>query len=323
MNAAFSPTLFDDIDQFRELIHQLGWEAESTQMSSGPNQIRFDSFAFPELFVAHHHVKQMMHDVFYVPPGHVVLAICRARLPAICCGMELPPTLLAILRPGRTYQVRLPAEWETYEFTISEALIERTELFPRKFWAKTVRMEQALLPLVEPQYGQFIEMMDFWFRLFGMGNGMITRADLIAEFYDRILQGLQQLIDAGIAAGPAESPRLTRRPDLVTRARDFMIPNLTLTLTADEIAQALGVSRRVLNYAFDSNLGIGPYQYFLTEKLHAARRKLKTCDASVLEAASSFGFSTPSRFARHYQRLFGELPSETKKQFRSLRVNCS
>ena len=314
MNVNYTPTLSHDIDHFREQIAQLGWEAESTQISCGPNRIQFDHCAFPELLVAHHRVKQVMYDVFDVPPGHTVLAICRAKLPAICCGVDLPPNLLAILRPVRTYQARLPANWETYEFTISDALIERTELFPPKFFAKTVRLEQALLPLVEPQTGRFLKMMDSWFQTFRNGTGVIERADSKAEVYDSILQGLQRLIYAGLAAGPGEPPRSTRRANLVKPARDYMIANLSSTLTADEIARSLGVSLRVLNYAFQSNVGISVYQYFLTEKLHAVRRKLKTSSVSITEASMSYGFSNPSRFSGHYKRLFGELPTETRNQ---------
>ena len=124
----------------------------------------------------------------------------------------------------------------------------------------------------------------------------------------------QEEYDAGLAAGPAEGPRCTRRADLVQRARDFVIPNLSLALTADEIARSLGVSLRVLNYAFQSNVGISVYQYFLTEKLHAVRRKLQTSSASITEASMSYGFSNPSRFSGHYKRLFGELPTETRNQ---------
>ncbi len=323
MHVQYMPKSFNDVDLFREWMNQLGWDAEVTQLSCGPNRIGFDHLSFPELLVAHHHYKQVMYDVFELPPGHVVLAICRTKLPAIVCGIDLPHSLMAILRPERSYRARFPAGWETYEFTISEALIERTELLPPKFFARTVRLEQALLPLVEPQTGQFLTEMESWFQILGNAGGLITRPDLIADCYDFILHGLQRLVDVGLAAGLGELPRHTRRADLVEQARGVMLPKLESTLTADDIAHELGVSRRVLNYAFQSNLGISPYQYFLTEKLHAARRLLKTTDASVLEAMTLFGFSTPSRFARHYQRLFGELPSETKKQSRSLRVNGS
>ena len=89
---------------------------------------------------------------------------------------------------------------------------------------------------------------------------------------------------------------------------------LESTITADEVAQTLGVSRRVLNYAFQDTLGISPYQYVFTERLHAVRRMLKTSDASVNEAILVYGFSTRSPFARQYDRLFGELPSQTKQE---------
>jgi predicted Zn-dependent protease len=55
---------------------------------------------------------------------------------------------------------------------------------------------------------------------------------------------------------------------------------------------------------------VTPYRYYLTKKLHAARRMLKSSSGSVTEALVATGFSTPSRFSRQYRRLFGELPSE-------------
>ena len=95
------------------------------------------------------------------------------------------------------------------------------------------------------------------------------------------------------------------------RAREFMADNLMRNLTADEIAQSLGVSYRVLNYAFRDTLGVSPQRYYLTERLHAVRRQLKTSAASVTRASMTYGFFSPSRFAWQYRRLFGELPSET------------
>ena len=103
----FSPILFDDIDQYREFAKQLDWDFEVTQLSSGRTEIKFDHFVFPEILVLHHQLKQVLYEVFEVPPGHFVLAICRAKLPANLGGMDLPPSLGAILRPKRTYCVRL------------------------------------------------------------------------------------------------------------------------------------------------------------------------------------------------------------------------
>ena len=308
----YSSVVFDDVDHYRQWADQMGWELQSTQLSHGRNRIAFDHVAFGEFSVAHHCAQRTMYDAFDIPSGHIVFVICRAKLPAVWCGMELPPSVLAIHRPVRTYTARLPAGWDTYEFTVSEALIKRTELFPLDFFDKTTRLEQALLPLVEPQTGNFLKRIDSCFRLIRSASGMTEGAISATEVYSFILHGLQQLIDAGLDIGLTHSLAATRRADLVEHARDFMIGNLQLDLSADEIADSLGVSYRVLNYAFQDTLGVSPYRYLMTEKLHAVRRKLKTSDAPIADICLSYGFVTPSRFARQYQRLFGELPSETR-----------
>jgi AraC-like DNA-binding protein len=290
---------------------------ETTQLSRGPNQIRFDHVAFPEFSVAHHRVKRAMYDVFEIPSGHIVFVICRAKLPSVWCGVDLPPSVLALHRPGRTYWARLPAGWETYEFTVSQEMIERTELFPPEFFEKTIRLEDAVLPLVEPQTGYFLKTVDSCFQMMRIANGAMAGAVSGTEIYNLVLDGLQQVIDTGLAAGNTRPLRTTRRADLVQQAGELIVANVKSDLTADELAGALGVSYRVLNYAFQDTLGMSAYQYILTEKLHAVRRILKTSDASVSEACKSYGFSTPSRFARQYHRLFGELPSKTRGRKRA------
>jgi AraC family ethanolamine operon transcriptional activator len=316
----YSSTVLHDVDQYQLWAGDVGWQLETAQLSRGPNQITFDHVALPELSVAHHRTTQAMYDVFAIPPRHIVFVICRAALPAVWCGRNLPPSLLAIHRPVRTYCARLPAGWDTYEFTVPEEMVERTELFPPAFFEKTTRLEQSFLPLVEPQTGLFLKRMDDYFQMVRTANGALAGAAFTNEFYDVVLHGLQKLIDAGLGAGPARILQHTRRPDLVGQAREFMMENLPCDLTADQIAQSLGVSYRVLNYAFHDNVGISPYQYFLTERLHAVRRELRCSDASIAEVCLSYGFSTPSRFARQYRRLFGELPSETRNGSRFRRT---
>ena len=99
----------------------------------------------------------------------------------------------------------------------------------------------------------------------------------------------------------------------MTQGREILLAQLDSDISLDDLAQSLGVSYRVLNYAFQDTLGVSPYQYMLTERLHAVRRLLRTEDVSVTDASIAFGFSTPSRFTRQYRRLFGELPSATRR----------
>ena len=313
MDSSFTPISFTDSDEFAEWEVSLGWDIESTQVSYGSNLIGFDHFAFTGLAVGHFHIAQSQVDFFELPPGMVVFLICRAKLPAVWNGRIIPPSQMAVIRAGTNHTARLPAGWDCYEFLAEEELIRRTELFPLDFFDRTVRVEDACIPLPEPLTERFLGRLDECFAQVRRGehNGD-EPVDRVA-LYDFVLHGLREVVDTGLA-GAGEPPSWARRADLIPRAREFMETQLNKNLTADEIAQALGVSYRSLHYAFRESFGVSPYRYFLTRRLHSVRQQLKEGTVSVTQASVRHGFYTPSRFTRQYKRLFGELPSETAQE---------
>ena len=263
--------------------------------------------------MGHFHIAQSQVDFFEVPQGIVVLLICRAKLPAVWNGRIIPPSQMAVVRAGMNHTARLPAGWDSYEFMVDEELIRRTELIPLEFFEKTIRMEDACVPLPEPVTERFLTRLDKCF-------AQVRRAERNGgepvdgtALYDFILHGLREVIDNGLA-GAGEPPSWVRRADLIPHAREFMEARLNDNLTADEIAQALGVSYRSLHYAVRESFGVSPYRYFLTRRLHSVRQQLKEGLVSVSQASVAHGFYTPSRFTRQYKRLFGELPSETAQE---------
>ena len=280
-----TPVVFDDSDLFLEWEAGLGWDAESTQLSAGANEIRFDHFALPGLIVSHYCSKQSMRDVFAAPDGTVVLLFSRTKLPVVWCGRHVPPTLLAVVRSGREQWVVLPAGLDAYEIIISEDLIRETEIFPPRFLAETTDLDRAFVPLTEPITGEFLRLMDSFFDQARGVNGSPAAGVLQARFFDFVIDGLQRVIDAGLAARGPSRLRNGRRSDLVQKGRDFVLSHVAADLSADDMARALGVSHRVLNYAFRDCLGMSPYQYILTEKLHSARRQLKLSRANVLDVS--------------------------------------
>lgn len=314
MEVTFSHASFSDFDRFCEWAAQLGWNTRSVQLSYGPCEIDYDHLVFPGLIVAHHRSRQSQRDVFEVPAGQVVFVICRTKLPVVWSGQELPPSLLGVIRSGREHRVTLPASWDGYEFTVSEDLILESEIFPPDFFAATARCENPYVPLPEPETGRFVERMDRFFDEARQGDGSLPEALDATEFYDFVICGLRNLFDTGLSAAGAESPKQLRQTHLVAEAREFVAANLRRSLTAKEMADSLGVSYRSLHYAFREELGVSPYRYFLTQRLHGVRRQLLSSGLSVTEASVGYGFYAPSRFARQYRRLFGELPSETARE---------
>lgn len=123
---------------------------------------------------------------------------------------------------------------------------------------------------------------------------------------------------AGLAAHAEDRPRCTRGRRthylIVQRVEEFMRANMRQDIYLSEMCNAAGVSERALRYAFDDLLGLSPNRYLSMLRLCTACRSLSLSDASrrsVKSVALSCGLWDLSRFADHYRRVFGELPSDT------------
>src|SRR5262249_50413201 len=84
-----------------------------------------------------------------------------------------------------------------------------------------------------------------------------------------------------------------------------------------DLCAEVGVSERTLHYAFRGVVGLSPMAYFKAQRLNGLRRDLRLADpggVSVAGAAGRGGFWHTGNLAADYQRLFGELPSETLGQ---------
>ena len=210
----------------------------------------------------------------------------------------------------------MPDGWDSYEFMLSEDLIRRTEVIDPAFFEETTQIERAFLPALEPVTGRFLDCLDALFQVARGGNGSPGEPIPRGLFVDVVLDGLQQVFDAGLEARGSLRPRAVRRADLVAHARDYALAHLADDVSAEDMARALGVSYRVLNYAFKDALGMSPYRYLLALRLRAVRRQLMASGCSVTDASFGYGFFAPSRFARRYAHFFGERPSETSDRAR-------
>lgn len=80
-----------------------------------------------------------------------------------------------------------------------------------------------------------------------------------------------------------------------------------------DIARRSGYSKRSLELIFRRGVGMTPGRWFMNVRLNGALRELISPEAgcTVTDVATRWGFRHLSRFAEHYRRTFGELPSQT------------
>ncbi len=108
--------------------------------------------------------------------------------------------------------------------------------------------------------------------------------------------------------------RVPLRAALLRRAKRYIETQLTSSaLTADRIADALGVSRRTLYRAFESAGGI--HDYLQVRRLERIRKELVDADSDpkISDIAVRYGFLRKDSFSRAFRQRYGITPTEARE----------
>ena len=111
------------------------------------------------------------------------------------------------------------------------------------------------------------------------------------------------------------APSYKHRKAVVDKVKDYVATNPQNPITITELCELSFVSRRTLQYNFESILGINPLRFLRLTRLNNVRRELKKLnqDKPISVIAANWGFWHAGQFAKDYTQLFGENPSQTVK----------
>ena len=138
------------------------------------------------------------------------------------------------------------------------------------------------------------------------------------QFESELLTAVRSLLE------PAEVSQLieSRSKQVVEMTLTYADAFQSQSPTVSELCANVNVSRRTLEVAFQTIVGKSPLQFLTQRRLCRAYVDLKRAkDESirVTDIAFAHGFTELGRFANRYQKIFGELPSETLRQYSSQR----
>lgn len=109
-------------------------------------------------------------------------------------------------------------------------------------------------------------------------------------------------------------PAAGTRRYIVERCHQWLLERTEQPPSLLELCQRLKISRRTLQYSFQSVAAVSPVQYLRSVRLNGARRSLRQDPQQcIAEVAARWGFEHPSYFSLEYQKLFGERPSGLRR----------
>ncbi|MDG3086318.1 AraC family transcriptional regulator [Vibrio hannami] len=144
---------------------------------------------------------------------------------------------------------------------------------------------------------------DALFRLLKLGDNLADTSVLgdgrLRELYYSVLKG-----KAGNSARRAFGVG-----NEIARAIDYLSSNLHKTVTIEDMASQVGMSRAVLHRKFKQATMMSPIQFVKSMRLNTAAMKLAG-GMNVSTAALEVGYESSSQFSREFKRMYGQSPKQ-------------
>lgn len=116
------------------------------------------------------------------------------------------------------------------------------------------------------------------------------------------------------------SPYLAVGPDedsLVAKVLKYVSDHISDALTIEDIADAVGVSRRTFSRAFAKHAQLTPSVFVEQVRIDFARKLLEETDVPMKTVAFRCGFHTPTQMRMIFSRQLGTTPKQYRERFRA------
>lgn len=297
-----------DLDAYPALEREMGWNSEKAQLNRGPGFYRFALLTVGDVSIWRYHASSKLYHDFTTMAETVDLVFFRDSRDIVWCGHELPESSALVHRADHSYWATTPPDRVIYGLYLPRVTARRWDLMPFEFLMAEPTAKNSVLAGDQAEITSLMNTID---TLVDTRPGEFPTEEEAVDAHEHLISNMGRFLESSFeVAGECDLRELPRR-SLVDDARDIIENRIEQPLTAQELADELFVSRRVLELAFHDAFGIGPYQFILNQKLHAIRRALLRQEGSVREISDRFGFINAGRLAGMYVRLFGELPSQT------------
>ncbi len=279
------------------------WEQSYDQVGPGRFYGRIDELRLGNMQVYREHSSRTLHQQCLVRPKAIWFGIPAHREKCRINGQTLERTDI-LCRPGNQ-----PFELVTQdEFDMLGIVVGKHELLGQAqaqgVAFKSLDMDSSprlKLPLKTLQHLRYLM------------TRIIDAGPVDSHIHrDILIMGLLELMSVE-QPNHRVAPSYSHRQSVVDRIRAYVESASEMPATMAELCEIGCVSRRTLQYSFESILGVSPSQFLRVSRLNRVKRMLSGPGAvSVSDAAAFNGFYHLSQFGSDYKQLFGELPSQTR-----------
>lgn len=296
-----------DIEQLQEVVRP--WEVILRQISPGRLGARMDYLQVNGILLYREHWSHRVVATGATPAGFFFFGGPSVRkLQVAWCGNEVGSGCLAFGRPSTEIDFVTPDNETHLCLLVPETLMLRylgKELAPR------VLPNGRVLSCQQGCGARLLHMMERILDNYLVHRELLAEKQMCKAIEWQLLGGLVEFLltstgEAGCLQPSVRYQAVLRAIRICDRARQ--------SITVQELADASGVSVRVLELGFQEVAQSTPRQFMRSNRMNRVRRELLAAcrdTATVTKIAGSYGVTELGRFAVDYKKLFGESPSAT------------
>ncbi|MDV7141487.1 AraC family transcriptional regulator [Tropicimonas sp. TH_r6] len=147
----------------------------------------------------------------------------------------------------------------------------------------------------------------------GFAQALLRLLELLDSPADTAVLGEGRLRELYYAVLKGEAGASARRAfgvgNEIARTIDYLSTHLSDSITIDDMASQVGMSRAVFHRRFKQATTMSPIQFVKSMRLNNAAMKIAG-GKTVSEAAMDVGYVSSSQFSREFKRMYGQSPRQ-------------
>ena len=314
---SYRSVITTDADEQAGAVTYGDWTQYYEQLSNGPFHGRVEDLELQPLTVLREASNCIILETGMVMPDFFALGIpVNLSGDAYFCGNILHANCVTLLRPDSEFELRTSKDFDlvaaAFKPEVLCSLLNDPTVDPAEMERDLRNTAMVFDSPVAVEFAGFLSgLLDTSRHNPASLQNDQTQRQIADEFHD--------LISTCLNTGVHNTSHTVRagRDRLVRRVRKYLDRAWDEPVNVTDICEDLSVTRRTLQNAMQEVLGVSPQTYLKAIRLNGVRRALKNKDRqheSIADTACHWGFWDLSQFAQDYRRLFGELPSETRRR---------
>lgn len=249
-----------------------------------------------------------LEQIGFVPPHKILILQLQSNDDVLLNGRFVNSDTVFITS-GKTIHALAKSPIHANILTLDKELFFESFKVNSNAIRETLPFEHFIKPICESTadfYAQFRAHFSELDRMSTEGANAVSSVDRILAATAEIVGWTEGALEPGAASA-------TTRAYIVDKSCELFAQNFhDEAFGILDLCARLRVSRRTLQYSFETVVGMSPSNYMRSVRLNVARRSLMTKPNEKIQGlALDAGFSHLGRFSKYYQEFFGELPSAT------------